>query len=331
MPEMSISVYVTSYNQEEYLVEAIESVLGQTLHASQIIVVDDCSQDGSRELISGYASRYAVITPIFHHRNLGVSQARNTALEAVTGDYVTYVDGDDRFLPTKLENEAKFLNEHSSAQIAFSNVYHIQADGNRIGAWIGKRKPPQGDVFRQTFARDFPQGTLFRNELVNYGAWKQIGFYDPSLRIYEDYDMRIRLTKHLRTVYIDKALSEYRRHDSSLRSAQSTEKLAIFDYICAKNRSLLDDLSAVDYQYVQQRLERWRAKLIRMAAKEALGVDQSKPGNRRQAINLYWRSLRHHRCLDLDLILGLVLPHRAHKAIRSRVLDLREGTRNLAN
>lgn len=328
---MNVSVYVTSYNQKEYLVEAIESVLAQTLRASQIIVVDDCSQDGSRELISGYASRYPVITPIFHQRNLGVAQARNTALEAVTGDYVTYVDGDDRFLPTKLESEAKFLDKNSSAQIAFSNVYHMQADGKRLGTWIGKQKPPQGDVFCQTFARDFPQGILFRNELVEYSAWKQIGFYDPRLRIYEDYDMRIRLTKHLRTVYIDEALSEYRRHDSSLRSAKSTEKLALFDHICTKNRSLLDDLSVGEYRYVEQHLERWRAKLIRMAAKEALGVGQSEPGDRRKAVNLYWRSLRHHRCLDYDLILGLVLPHRAHKAIRSRVLDLREGTRNLAN
>jgi glycosyltransferase involved in cell wall biosynthesis len=328
---MSISVFITSYNQKEYLVEAIESVLAQTLRASQIIVVDDCSQDGSRELISGYASRYSVIMPIFHRRNLGVAQARNTALEAVTGDYVTYVDGDDRFLPTKLEMEAKFLDKNSSAQIAFSNVYHMQADGKRLGTWIGRQKPPQGDVFRQTFARDFPQGILFRNELVDYGAWKRIGFYDPRLRIYEDYDMRIRLTKHLRTVYIDEALSEYRGHDSSLRSAKSTEKLALFDYICTKNRALLDDLSVGEYRYVQQRLERWRAKLIRMAAKEALGVGQSEPGDRRKAVNLYRRSLQHHRCLDYDLILGLVLPHRVHRAIRSRVLELREGTRNLAN
>ena len=110
-----ISVYITSYNQKEYLVEAIDSVLNQTLKPFEIIIVDDCSTDGSREVIAGYALRYPdLVNPIYHTRNQGVAQARIDALQMVTGDYVTYVDGDDRYLPTKLEKEARLLQENAN-------------------------------------------------------------------------------------------------------------------------------------------------------------------------------------------------------------------------
>lgn len=316
---MKISVYITSYNQKEYLVEAIESVLAQSLPAHQIIIVDDCSQDGSQDLISGYATRYPAITPIFHRENQGVSQARNDALAAVTGDYVTYVDGDDRILPAKLEKEAKRLRENAAAQIAFSDVYHIKADGTRMGTWAARKKPPQGDVFCQTFGRDFPGGNLFRNELVDYHAWRQIGFYDPSLSLYEDYDMRIRLTKRLRVSYHDEPLSEYRRHAAGLRNVRAEQKLAAFDYICKKNNALLQDLDAAQQRYVQHKLDHWRAHLVRMGAKEMVGAWQPGPIDKKQALELYLQSLSYHRYLDLDLVLGLILPHRLYSALRASV------------
>ena len=128
MSRPNISVYVTSYNQREYLVEAVESVLAQTLPASQIIVVDDCSQDGSQDVIAEYATRHSQITPIFHRNNLGVAQTRNHALQMTTGDYVTYVDGDDRFLPDKLAKEVELLDKSPEADVVFSNVYRIAAE-----------------------------------------------------------------------------------------------------------------------------------------------------------------------------------------------------------
>jgi glycosyltransferase involved in cell wall biosynthesis len=324
---MEISVYITSYNQREYLVEAIESVLAQTLPAGQIVIVDDCSQDGSQELIAGYASQYPVITPIFHKQNQGVARTRNDALAAVTADYVTYVDGDDRFLPTKLQKEAKLLQSNPAAQIAFSDVFHIRADGKRVGRWATREKPPQGYVFPQVFGRDFPGGNLFRNELVDYRAWRQIGDYDPSLNLYEDYDMRIRLTKQLRVAYCDEPLSEYRRHDTGLRNIQAMRKVATFDYIREKNRPLLNDLDSGQKQYVERRLDRWRAHLLRIGAKEMLGAWQGEAVERKRAMQIYLRSLRDDPYLDLDLVLGLILPHRLYCAIRSaaRTVQRREN------
>ncbi|UCC54424.1 MAG: glycosyltransferase family 2 protein, partial [Anaerolineaceae bacterium] len=192
---MNISVFITSYNQKAFLVEAIESVLAQTLSPSQILVVDDCSSDGSQEVIEGYRSRYPdLITAIFHTQNRGVAQARAHALQAISGDYVTYVDGDDRFLPHKLEKEAALLARRSEIQIAFSNNYYMTETGQRTGIWITKKWPPQGDVFKETLTRQFPRGNLFRMELLPYAAWQAVGFHDPNLSVLEDWDMRIRLS-----------------------------------------------------------------------------------------------------------------------------------------
>ena len=142
---MTISVVIPAYNAGEYIARAIDSVLAQTLPPGQIIIVDDDSSDGSQELIAGYRSRYPdLITPIFHEQNRGVARVRVTALEAVTGDYVTYLDGDDRYLPEKLEKEAALLQSRSDIQIAYSNNYYMTAGGRRYATWVTTKAPPQG-------------------------------------------------------------------------------------------------------------------------------------------------------------------------------------------
>jgi len=260
---MKISIFITSYNQKTYLTEAIESALNQSLRPFQIIIVDDCSTDGSQDVIAAYHSRFPnMITPIYHRKNTGVAHVRIDALNAVTGDFVTYMDGDDRFLPTKLEKETKLLQENSGSQIAFSNNYYMTKDGLRIGLWIENEKPPEGNIFCQTFARDFPKRSLFRMELVNYMAWKSIGFHDPQLDLYEDYDMRIRLTKYLTTVYYDEPLSEIRLHNKGLSKAPPSVHFHAIKHIFKKNTKLLIDLDEQHSNYVKHKLCEWILKSV---------------------------------------------------------------------
>lgn len=265
---MKISVYITSYNQRDLLVEAIESVLAQTLRPVQIIIVDDCSSDGSQELIAGYASCYRdLITPIYHRRNQGVAQTRIDALRAVSGDYVTYVDGDDRYLPTKLEKEYRALEDNPWAQIAYSNNFYIRLDGTRFGVWMEDADPPaQGNAFCRTFAREFPKQSLFRMELVEYPAWRSVGFHDHKLRLYEDYDMRIRLSKHLRMIYVNEPLSEYRIHGTGLSARSRAQHLSALAYLYKKNRPLLRDLDPAERKYVRRKFREW----IRPVAEKAI-------------------------------------------------------------
>jgi glycosyltransferase involved in cell wall biosynthesis len=315
---MRISIYITSYNQKEYLVQAIESVLSQTLKPSQIVLVDDCSTDGSREVIEGYASRYNdLVTPIYHTQNLGVALSRIDGVEAATGDYVSHVDGDDRFLPTKLENEARLLRDDKSVQIAFSDYYYVTADGTHTGSWADSQKPPVGDVFARTFCRDFPKRGLFRNELTERRAWKRIGYYDPNLSLYEDYEMLIRLTKHLRVAYCDEPLSEYRMHEGGLSRARAKDHLAALSYIYNKNKPLLDDLSPDARAAVERKLGEWRGRIAERVLDEAIEDAQQRHG-RGQALRQYLHILRTEPSYSVRLkpLLRILLPDAAYESLR---------------
>lgn len=283
---MRISVYIPSYNQKGYLVEAVDSVLAQTLKPFEVIIIDDCSTDGSREVIEGYRAKYPeLVKPVYHERNTGIARARVDALNEVTGDYVTYVDGDDRFLPTKLEKEAAALKKDPGAGIAFSNFYYMDEAGERTGVWAETENPPEGYVFKEVFARDYPKGSLFRKELVDYKAWRGIGFHDPALEIYEDYDMKIRLTKRLKTVYTGEPLSEYRIGSGGLSRAGFDKYQKSLKYIFDKNRPLLDDLRPEEKAYVEKRLY----KILSMRALEAAN-NSLKSGEYLKTLRLSYKS-----------------------------------------
>lgn len=310
---------ITSYNQKRYLAEAIESVLQQTLRPSEIVIVDDCSTDGSQEIISGYATRYPeLIAPIYQPQNRGVARTRTSALEAVDADYVTYVDGDDRFLPAKLDREVKLLIDRSHAQIVFSNYAYITTDGTRTRVWADDEVPPQGDVFCQVFAREFPRGNLFRNELVNYRAWKQIGFYDPNLSLYEDYEMRIRLTKHLRVAYCDAILAEYRTSGMGLSSSGACHHFDSLEYVYRKDMPLLDDVSRAERRHVKRKVADWMGRLARQAAGQALDTGIGRYGVRAQALSYYLKGVRYQPAyLDYKLLLAMLLPRCARRFLRA--------------
>jgi len=311
---MKISVYIPSYNQKGYLIEAIESVLAQTLRPFEIIIVDDCSSDGSQQVIAAYAARYPdLVIPVYHVHNQGIALTRNDALQRVGGDYVTYVDGDDRFLPTKLEKERRLLQNNPGAEIAFSNIYYMTAEGIRTGLWADAEKPPQGDVFSKVFARDFPRQSLFRNDLVNYQAWKGIGFYDPELRIWEDDDMRLRLTKKLKAVYHDEPLAEYRIHDKGLSRAGIGHHLKALRYVYEKNLLLLDDVEVTERWRAQCGFIGYMAQHAERAANQLLMEDSYQFEERRQLLSFY---LWHRRCrpfiLGRSFVLKALLPGRVY-------------------
>ncbi|MCR4289245.1 MAG: glycosyltransferase [Candidatus Scalindua sp.] len=311
-----VSVYITSYNQKDYLIEAIESVLNQTLPPDQIIIVDDCSDDGSRDIITGYISRYpSLITGIYHDSNKGITQTRIDALKAVTGDFVTFLDGDDRFLPGKIEHEVNLLTKNPDVQIAFSNHYYISVDGSRVGIWAEEIEPPQGNIFCQVFALDFPKRELFRSELVNFHAWKQIGFPDTRFYIYQNYDMKIRLTKQLKTAYTNELLSEYRIGLNGMSSARASVHLANLEGIVKKNEYLLRDIPIEQRNQVRHLVDDFLGQIAKRAMQQTI-KSHGYRNNRFNAMRYYLKTIKcQHDRVDYRVILKLLLLNRAYDPI----------------
>jgi len=308
---MRISVYITSYNQRELLREAIDSVLAQTLRPTQVIVVDDASSDGSQELIRQYErDTKGLVQGLFHAVNQGVTHARIHALEKVQGDFVSYVDGDDYWLPEKLAEESAALERHGQARIAFSDVRYVRADGSLKHCWLDVGVPPEGDVFLQTIARDYPRSNLFRMELVHMQSWRDVGFHDPQLRLYEDWEMRIRLTRRLRTVFAPgPARSVVREHGTGLSSATLGKHFTAIDAIWKKTAPWRAELPVADQRYVRRVLGSWVGHVARNEVKRSMSTDLPPKERAKRLAHAYWMLARFDpRGSDLRALVQL-LPH----------------------
>ncbi|WP_417237259.1 glycosyltransferase family 2 protein [Bizionia paragorgiae] len=240
---MKISVYITSYNQKDFLQEAIESVLAQTYQPFEIIIVDDCSSDGSQELIKDYSNKHSIIKYFLHKENQGVSQVRVTALSNITGDFVTYLDGDDLYLPNKLEIESQLMKNNDCDIVFTNNMYVDSNDVNDVKwIWAADRIKLSSNLFAQTISRDFPRKSLFRMELINYEFLKNNGFHDLNLKIYEDYDLRIRLAKKAKMACSIEPTAKIRISKNGLSRTNSEEHIKAFKYIYNKYESDVNNL-----------------------------------------------------------------------------------------
>ena len=116
------TVIITSCNHREYLREALESVVSQTLKPHEIFVADDAFTDGSQDLIHVYELGYpALVKGVLQSVNVGIPRNRNAALRSVKGNYVGILDGDDRFRANKLELQYNKLCQRPNCQGVFGN------------------------------------------------------------------------------------------------------------------------------------------------------------------------------------------------------------------
>lgn len=122
--EYTISVVIPAYNARAYIGRTIESVLRQTHPPSEIIVVDDGSTDNTAEVIRGFAGRVKLI----EQANAGASAARNAGIEAATGDWIAFLDGDDEWLDQRLEKQADYLRRYPELVWVTGNYYECFCD-----------------------------------------------------------------------------------------------------------------------------------------------------------------------------------------------------------
>jgi glycosyltransferase involved in cell wall biosynthesis len=186
-----ISCIVTCYNQEDTIGEAILSLLRQTRRPDEIVVADDGSTDGSRQLIESMANEHPIITPVFRERNLGVTVNRDLAVRQTDGDFVTALDGDDYHLPGKLAGESAAI-QRTSAPVAFSDqrLVHVatgRTDFEHLGSFatFSKKERVRWMLAARTHV---PRDVLVAKDLhIRMGGYRSEG--EP----YEDWDYKIRL------------------------------------------------------------------------------------------------------------------------------------------
>jgi len=130
-----VSIVTPAYNSARFIQATIDSVLAQTYTNWELIVVDDCSNDNTSDLVSSIARRDDRIRLIRLEHNQGPAVARNTALKYATGRYIAFLDSDDLWLPNKLELQLSFMNQKGIA-FSFTLYRRMSEDGGKWGKLI---------------------------------------------------------------------------------------------------------------------------------------------------------------------------------------------------
>ena len=115
-----ITTIIPAYNVEEYVINAIQSVLDQSYKNVELIIVNDGSTDNTEQIIKENYPSINLIT----QKNKGLSGARNTGIENSKGEYIAFLDADDQWLPDKLEKQVEFALKHNNVSVFSTNVYN---------------------------------------------------------------------------------------------------------------------------------------------------------------------------------------------------------------
>jgi cellulose synthase/poly-beta-1,6-N-acetylglucosamine synthase-like glycosyltransferase len=138
-----VSIVLINYNDKKWLSAAIVSCIAQTYDHLEIIVVDDCSTDGSFEIAQGYISLSSKIKVVQTPSNGGISVARNLGIKTARGEFIALLDSDDVFLPETIENNIKLFTDikknHPNLIMLMSDAWLINEKGERRGRYISPK------------------------------------------------------------------------------------------------------------------------------------------------------------------------------------------------
>ena len=188
----TISVIIPTYNRAHMIDRAIRSVLSQTFRDFELIVVDDGSEDDTDDVIRRIDD--ARVRSIRHEVNKGAQAARNTGIDAVRGEYISFLDSDDEWRPDKLQRQMEIFNTNphhlANLGVVLTGSQHVQLETNARSRPITYEC--YGDLYPEVFLRKV-QGQM--PALVRKDVFKQAGYYDERLPAAQDWDMLVRLAE----------------------------------------------------------------------------------------------------------------------------------------
>jgi glycosyltransferase involved in cell wall biosynthesis len=212
MTDRRVSVIIPNYNYSQYLGEAIDSVLAQTYSPIEIIVVDDGSTDGSREVLESYGDR---VTAIFQ-QNAGVSAARNNGVSQSHGEFVAFLDADDAWLPAKVELQMQVFADDAGIGLSHVGVVEIDGRGNRLVERIDGMCGRVADALLR-FERPVILGGG-SGLMVPRRVFDEIGGFDMRLSTSADWDMFYQVSSRYSVGFVPEILLKYRFHLSNMHA-----------------------------------------------------------------------------------------------------------------
>ncbi|WP_031210525.1 MULTISPECIES: glycosyltransferase [unclassified Marinobacter] len=267
-----ITIITPTYNRADFILQAVESVMGQTYGNFEFLIVDDGSTDNTVELLEPYLKDERV--RLFQQENQGQSVARNRGIAEARGQFICFLDSDNAWVRTKLEISLKAFEEHPEVDIVYGDFITIDGEGhehgvNRMARYSGRITP---QLLRDNFVS-------MNTTMTRKRCFDEMGGFDSADRLAEDYGLWLRFSTRYQFLYVPVVLGYYRVMENQISSDKESRFRA-------------------NEQLVQSFLKAFPSAVTRGEARRGLsyffirkGRYEYSSGQRRQAIRSLLRSL----------------------------------------
>ena len=259
--EPLVSVVIPTYGRPDLLQDAVKSVLNQTYNNIELLVVDDCSPTPAKKSLASISTTHSrTIRIIRHDANKGANVARNTGIKNASGNFIAFLDDDDRWDPTKIKRQVvAFQKADDSVGVVYTGEQFINEDGNTTSVHISKVR---GDVTKKLLcgARIAP----FSNVMVRSDVIQQAGLPDERFPCWQDRDWYVRLSQYCEFQPVPELLViRYAGDHDRISDDYERKKNEAYPLFLEKYRSV-----AADYGQIYKR--KMEASLLRQLGEHAL-------------------------------------------------------------
>jgi glycosyltransferase involved in cell wall biosynthesis len=282
------SVLIPVFNGQEYLEQAVESVLGQTFTDFELLLLDDGSSDDSREIMESFAHQDQRCQ-VHSWPNRGIVETLNAGLELAVGKYIIRMDSDDVCTPDRFDKQVRFLENNPQCVVVGSRVLWIDPEGMPLRT--AGEQLDHGDID----AENMRGGQVLHHPAVTIrsDALRRLGAYREGFRHAEDLDLFLRLAEVGKVANLPEILLSYRQHlDSIGHRYPEQQRVAVRDAVIEASQRRRLDTEAVlaklgasarpqERWEIQQRWAWWALSSghLATARKHAMGALRSRPLN----------------------------------------------------
>ena len=204
-PQCDTDVIIPAHNAGAYIEETLESVLSQSVLPKHIVVINDRSTDNTEAIVRKISAGSPVPIILMQSTGKGPAAARNTGLKASSSEFIAFLDADDLWKPTKLENQMGLFQKDPHTGFVYCGFEYCDEIGEAIPTSLSHIHPTRGNdpkVFLSDNSIVPTPGVL----LVRRSALEAVGWFDESLIYTEDWDLLIRLGLRFPFDYVDEKL-----------------------------------------------------------------------------------------------------------------------------
>jgi glycosyltransferase involved in cell wall biosynthesis len=214
-----VSVIIPAYNAEEFIAQAIQSVVAQTYRSHEIIVVDDGSTDKTRDILKEFDGQIRCV----YQENRGPSAARNAGINLAQGRYICFLDADDLWTPDKLEVQFAFMEANPDIAFVFSDHEEFNEEGVVLSSFLGEKHktfssfPIVAGCLENAFGKLVLENCISTpTVMVRKTCLEKTGLFDEEIWSVEDRDLWLRIAAHCNVACLPNIFCKRRVHQSNI-------------------------------------------------------------------------------------------------------------------